>query len=91
MLLGVPHSQRRWSGYRGNDAVLSLRLTCLNCSHTTYEVEITVLADFDKYRSFLEEADVCPNCGVGGTRVVSYVFEGRAPRMTLYPEPMFLP
>jgi hypothetical protein len=80
----IPKSSRRWPGYRGDDAILNLQLTCLNCGHLTYEIEVCTLSHWETYLEFLEEADACPNCNLSGYRQPTLIYEGRQLASTVF-------
>lgn len=75
--LQIPQSSRRWPGYRGDNAILNLQVTCLNCGHLTYEVEACTLSHWENYLEFLEECSPCPSCNLEGYRQPTRIYEGR--------------
>lgn len=68
---------RRWPGYRGDDALLSVRVTCINCGLDSHEVGATPLADLNDFIDFTTFV-ACERCGEE-TRAITYIYEGRKP------------
>ncbi len=80
----IPAAQRRWPGYRGDDALLCVMVICLNCGAEDYQVEITTAAESSDYFQMLEMVVACGRCGVVGALSPARVYEGRSVRGSVY-------